>query len=49
MVVIKNEDNVLNDSSDVFEKIQQLGVLKESGLITEKEFLKAKKGLLKKI
>ena len=49
VVVIKNEDNVLNDSSDVFEKIQQLGALKESGLITEKEFLKAKKGLLKKI
>ena len=40
-MVIKNEDKVLDDNSDVFEKIEQLGALKESGLITEKEFLKA--------
>ena len=50
VVVIKNEDKVLDDdSSDVFAKIEQLGALKESGLITEKEFQNAKKALLKRI
>ena len=49
VVVMKNEDKGLDDSSDVFETIEQLGALNESGLITEKEFLKAKKVLLKKI
>lgn len=50
VVVIKNEDKVLDDDiSDVFAKIEQLGALKESGLITEKEFQNAKKALLKRI
>jgi hypothetical protein len=49
VVVIKNEEKVLDNSSDVFAKIEQLGALKESGLITEKEFQKAKKELLKRI
>jgi hypothetical protein len=48
-VVLKNEEKIIDNSSDIFAKIEQLGALKQGGLITEKEFQKAKKELLKRI
>ena len=48
-MVIKNEEKNLDNTSDIFEQIEQLGDLKEKNLITDKEFEKAKKDLLKRI
>lgn len=49
VAIIKNEKISLDNASDIFEKIEQLGTLKDKNLITEKEFEKAKKELLKRI
>jgi hypothetical protein len=49
LVVIKNEEKNSDNTSDIFEQIEQLADLKEKNLITDKEFEKAKKDLLKRI
>ena len=49
LVVIKNEEKNLDNTSDIFQQIEQLADLKEKNLITDKEFEKAKKDLLKRI
>ena len=49
VVVLKNEEKIIDNSSDIFAKIEQLGALKQGGKITKKESQKAKKELLKRI
>ena len=49
LVVIKNEEKNSDNTSDIFEQIEQLADLKEKNLITDKEFEKAKKDLIKRI
>ena len=49
LVVIKDEEDDNEDNMEIFSQIERLGELKESGLLTEKEFEKAKKDLLKKL
>ena len=49
VVVIRDEEVNAEDYTEIFSQIEKLGELKENGLLTEKEFEKAKKDLLKKL
>ncbi len=49
LVVIRDEKVNNEDNMEIFSQIEKLGELKESGLLTEEEFEKAKKDLLEKI
>ena len=49
LVVIRDENVNNEDKMEIFSQIEKLGELKESGLLTEEEFEKAKKELLEKI
>ena len=49
LVVIRDEKVNIEDNMEIFSQIEKLGELKESGLLTEEEFEKAKKDLLEKI
>ena len=49
LVVIRDEKDSNEDNMEIFSQIERLGELKESGLLTEEEFEKAKKELLEKI
>ena len=49
VVVIRDEKVSAEDYTEIFSQIEKLGELKENGLLTEKEFEKAKKDLLKKL
>ena len=47
LVVIRDEKVNEEDNMEIFSQIEKLGELKESGLLTEEEFEKAK-GLIRK-
>ena len=47
--MIRDEKVSAEDYTEIFSQIEKLGELKENGLLTEKEFEKAKKDLLKKL
>tara|TARA_B100000749_G_scaffold172897_1_gene133348 strand:+ start:416 stop:565 length:150 start_codon:yes stop_codon:yes gene_type:complete len=49
VVVIRDQEVDPEDYMEIFSQIEKLGELKENGLLTEKEFEKAKKDLLKKL
>ena len=49
LVVIRDEKVTKEDNMEIFSQIEKLGELKQSGLLTEEEFEKAKKDLLEKI
>ena len=49
LVVIRDEKDSNEDNMEIFSQIERLGELKESGLLTEEEFEKAKKELLENI
>ena len=48
-IVIRDEKVSTEDYEEIISQIEKLGELKENGLLTEKEFEKAKKDLLKKL
>ena len=49
IIVVRDQNISELNNMEIFEQIEKLGELKDQGLITEKEFEKAKKDLLKKI
>lgn len=49
LIVIRDSGKEYKNPNEIFEQIEHLGSLRERDLLTEKEFEKAKKDLLKRI
>ena len=51
IVVVQNEKNIKEDNSvdEIIAQIEKLAILKEKGIISEKDYEKKKKDLLKRI